>query len=282
MKFSVFTVMVPEWDPQTAVGKLAGYGYDGVEWRVTNSTVTPGGKRGYWDNNRCTIQLDTCVETAPEIRDMVSAAGLETAALAGYHTVDQHEATEKMLEAAAIMGAPKMRVNAPYYEGAVRYDELFAGARGDLEWTAAKAAAAGVKVCIETHMGQIAPSASAARRLLDGLDPAAVGIIYDPGNMVTEGYEQTEMGLEIMGPYLAHVHAKNGAWFKSEDAAPGEYAWSPGHATAVNEGIADWARILKALKDFGYDGYISFEDFSSGRNADEKAKFNIEYLKSLM
>lgn len=282
MKFSVFTVMTPEWDPETAVKKLKSYGYDGVEWRVTNAAITPGGKPGYWDNNVCTIQLDTCVETAPQIRDLVAAEGLETASLAGYHIIDNHEATERMLEAAVIMGAPLMRVNAPRYDATVPYDELFAKARKDFEWTAGKAAQAGVKVCLETHMGQIAPSASAGRRLLDGLDPNAVGIIYDPGNMVTEGYERTEMALEIMGPYLAHVHAKNGAWIKKEDAAPGEYPWSSGISTPLDDGIVDWTRILKALKNFGYDGYISFEDFSAGRDVDAKVKFNIEYLKSLM
>ena len=41
MKFSVFTVMLPDWDLQTAVTNLAAYGYDGVEWRVTNTRKEP-------------------------------------------------------------------------------------------------------------------------------------------------------------------------------------------------------------------------------------------------
>jgi len=107
-------------------------------------------------------------------------------------------------------------------------------------------------------------------------------VIYDPGNMVTEGYECTEMGLEILGPYLAHVHAKNGAWIHRDDVAPGEHPWSPGIASPLDEGIVEWKRILKALKDFGYDDYISFEDFSSSRRTEDKVAFNIEYIKAML
>ena len=38
-----------------------------------------------------------------------------------------------------------------------------------------------------------------------------LGIIHDVGNMVYEGYERYEMGLSILGPYLAHVHVKSAA-----------------------------------------------------------------------
>ncbi|MHC4712517.1 MAG: sugar phosphate isomerase/epimerase family protein [Planctomycetota bacterium] len=283
MKFSVFTVMLPEWDPATTVRKLKKYGYDGVEWRVTNTRPDAKSEEpSYWGNNLCTVELDTILEKAAEIRDMTVEAGLETAALAGYHGIDDYESTEKMLEAAAIMGAPLIRAGVPLYDGTVKYDELLAKAREDYEKMSGAALKAGVKICVETHMNQIAPSASAARRLLDGLDPNAVGVIYDPGNMVTEGHERTEMGLDILGPYLAHVHAKNGAWVRKADAGPGEHPWSAGHASAMDDGIVNWSAVLAALKDFGYDGYVSFEDFSSGRDTDEKVRFNVDYLKSLM
>lgn len=283
MKFSIFTVMLPEWDPPTAVRKLKEYGYDGVEWRVTNTRPEARAEKpSYWGNNACTIELDTILERAEDIRAMTAEAGLETAALAGYRGVDDQVATEKILEAAKIMGAPLVRAGVPVYDGKVRYDELFAKTRKNYEKMSEKALQAGVKICLETHMNQIASSASAARRLVDGLDPKAVGVIYDPGNMVTEGHEKTEMGLEILGPYLAHVHAKNGAWVRKEDVSAGEHPWTPGFASALDEGFVDWSKVLAALKAFGYDGYISFEDFSSARTTEEKVEFNINYLKSLL
>jgi len=283
MKFAIFTVMLPEWDPETALRKLSEHGYDGVEWRVTNTNPeTRGQEPSFWGNNLCTIELDDLVERAEELRDMAKDAGLETAALAGYRPIEDGEAVEKLLEAARIMGAPLVRAGVPRYDGSVHHDRLFEKARADYEKMAPKAREAGVKVCLETHMGIISAAASAARRLLDGLDPDAVGVIYDPGNMVTEGYEETRMGLEILGPYLAHVHAKNGAWVRKENPEPGEHPWSPSHHSALDEGIVNWKKVIADLQAVGYDGYISFEDFSSVRETQEKVAFNIEYLKSLL
>ena len=283
MKFSIFTVMLPEWDAETAVKMLKKYGYDGVEWRVTNTRAeVKNDPPSYWGNNYCTIELDTIVQNAPKIREMTDKAGLVTAALAGYHRADDLAATEKMLVAAKTLGAPLIRVGVPRYDGKAHYDDLFKAARKNYQETAKLAEKAGVKCCIETHMGIITPSASSARRFLEGLNPKAVGVIYDPGNMVTEGYEETKMGLEILGPYLAHVHAKNGAWQKKEDAKPGEHPWTSGFAAPLDDGVVDWRKVMAVLKEAGYDGFISFEDFSSARAIEEKVKFNIQYIKSVM
>jgi sugar phosphate isomerase/epimerase len=283
MKFSIFTVMLPDWDAATAVKKLKAYGYDGVEWRVTNTR--PEVKKdapSYWGNNYCTVELDTIVEKAKDIRKLTDEAGIETAALAGYHRVEDMDATEKMIAAAKIMGAKILRVGVSRYDGTRHFDELFKESRKGYEKASKLAAKAGVKICVETHMGLICASASGARRILDGLDPKTVGVIYDPGNMVTEGYEETKMGLEILGPYLAHVHGKNGSWVKKTDVQPGEHPWTSGIASPVDEGIVDWRKVLRNLKEVGYNGYISFEDFSNVRSTEEKVKFNIGYIKSLM
>jgi len=283
MKFSIFTVMLPDWDPQTAVTKLAAYGYDGIEWRVTDTRKEVlKDPPSYWGHNLCTVELDTILDNASKLHGMTRKAGLETAALAGYHRADDVEATKKMLEAAQAVRAPLIRVGTPRYDGSAHYDVLFRQSRKDYEKTAKLAEKAGVRACIELHMGIITPSASSARRFLDGLDPKTVGVIYDPGNMVTEGYEETKMGLEILGPYLAHVHCKNGVWTKKADAKPGEHPWVPGHAAPVNEGIVDWKKVLNCLKTVGYNGYISFEDFSDVRKTEDKVKFNINYIKSLL
>ena len=65
---------------------------------------------------------------------------------------------------------------------------------------------------IETHFGNIAASASLAHRLVSQFDPQFIGVVYDPGNMVYEGYECWRTGFELLGPYLHEVHAKNATW----------------------------------------------------------------------
>ena len=53
--------------------------------------------------------------------------------------------------------------------------------------------------------------------------------------------------------------------------------WAP-----FNDGYADFERCFKALKDVGYDGYVTFEDFSSAETSDQKLKTNIELIRGIV
>jgi sugar phosphate isomerase/epimerase len=128
------------------------------------------------------------------------------------------------------------------------------------------------------HMGNITPSAGLAHRLVSHFDPAEIGVIFDPGNMVVEGMENFQMGLELLGPYLSHVHAKNAAWAKTGEEN-GVAKWHS-QMTPIKLGQADWTAVVAALKKVRYDGWLSFEDFSE---VDTKTKLNnaLAYLKEL-
>ena len=67
--------------------------------------------------------------------------------------------------------------------------------------------------------------------------------------MVVEGFENYQMALELLGPYLSHVHAKNCVWAKTGEAdgvASWEWQMAP-----VKKGQADWKQIIAALKKVG-------------------------------
>ena len=66
MRFSVFTVSLPEWTPEEAVEHLAALGYDGVEWRVVDQPQSDG-PPGFWSGNRCTLPLRTLAADAPRV-----------------------------------------------------------------------------------------------------------------------------------------------------------------------------------------------------------------------
>jgi sugar phosphate isomerase/epimerase len=136
-----------------------------------------------------------------------------------------------------------------------------------------------VKAAIEIHMGTIAPSASAVRRLLEGFDPEAVGAILDPGNMIHEGYESWSLAAAILGPYLAHVHVKNALWRLEDRPAGGPWRWSP-KAARLREGAADWREILRVLREADYDGFLTVEDLTD-QPAREKLEDALAFLKEL-
>ena len=124
-------------------------------------------------------------------------------------------------------------------------------------------------------------SASSALRVLDGFDPEYFGLIYDPGNMVYEGYEAYQLGFEMLGKYLAHVHVKNAALVPGGEGEFGEtkynQVWSP-----MKKGSANLPAMIKALVKVGYDGWLSVEDFSNEKPTREKLEENIAYLKELL
>src|SRR5262249_2245717 len=111
--------------------------------------------------------------------------------------------------------------------------------------------------------------------------PRTVGVIHDAGNMVYEGYEQYRMGLELLGPYLAHVHFKNARWEIAGPRPDGSTAWRVTWAPLAG-GAVDVAALLAALREVGYDEWIAFEDFSTEQPAAERARGNLAYVQQLL
>ncbi|NPV07550.1 MAG: sugar phosphate isomerase/epimerase [Anaerolineae bacterium] len=283
MRHAVFTVMLPEWTPEEAVGKLAEAGYDGVEWRVHQlSSAAPGSVPAamrYWAANRCTLDADTLPERAAEVRRMTEAAGLEMPALGTYVTCEELEKVRRLMGAAAAMGAPMMRVGPPRFDGSQNYNDVFARAVDLYGKVEAAARESGVKATIEIHMNTLTPSPGLAQRLASHFDPRYVGVILDAGNMVYEGFESYAMAVDLLGPHLAHVHVKNAAWQVVGEEG-GRTLWKC-DAAAMWEGIADYPALLAALSRSGYGGYLSFEDFSQGMSTEEKLIRNLEYIRGL-
>jgi sugar phosphate isomerase/epimerase len=272
MKLSVFTVMLPDLTPEEAAQALQAAGYDGVEWRVTR---VPEERRGeppsFWGNNRCTL-APTEAE-ARRARSLAQSAGLAIPNLGTYIAVGDLSATEEAMRFAQVAGAEQIRVGVGSSQGA-SYAERFAAAQAFLTEVEPLALRYGVRALVEIHHRTICPSASLAHRLVSHFDPQAVGVIYDPGNMVYEGFEDYDLGIELLGPYLAHVHLKNGAFTRPEGGGVWTAHWAP-----LEDGVVDFPQVLAALRATGYDGWLSMEDFSAARPSREALRHNLAFIR---
>lgn len=280
MRIAAFTVSLPEYSPEGAVELLADLGFDGVEWRVVNEPAW-NGEPSFWLGNRCTLPLSTLIESSGTVRAMVENHGLAMPNLGTYVPCSDPDGVEHALRAAVALGVPSARVTLPDYDGSIPYLPVRDAARREWDSVAALARRHGVRALLEVHMGTIVPSASAAAAFLDGLDPAHVGVIHDAGNMVFEGHEQYRMSLEVLGPYLAHVHLKNASWSPLGARSDGSTRWFPSFAP-LTSGIVDIGDLLRALRATGYDGWISFEDFSTERPTHERARADLAYVRGLL
>ncbi|MVA76423.1 TIM barrel protein [Auraticoccus sp. F435] len=278
MRFSVFTASTPEWTPEEAARTIAAQGYEGIEWRVVDQP--PSEETGFWRGNRATWPLTGLEDSLEEMARVTSEAGLEISGLCPYVPCTQRDDVERVIAATAAVGARQLRVGVPGVAAGETYPEVFQRCREAYAWVAERAAAHGVKALVELHHRTLTASASAAVRLLDGLDPDAVGVIHDLGNLLNEGQEDHRWAFQLLGPYLAHVHVKNAAWRPSGTREDGTVDWEFGWAT-LRGGQADVEGYLRALAEHGYDGWVTLEDFSTELPLEQRTADNLAYLRSL-
>jgi sugar phosphate isomerase/epimerase len=281
MRFAVFSVGLPDHSPAEAVALLRDLGYDGVEWRVVDQQPSADGRPGFWRGNRCTWPLATLIEDAPRIRALTDGAGLAMPVLGTYVTCHDLAAVERAMRGAQALGVARLRVNAGGYDGTKGYLALRAESLARYREVEALARSFGVRALVELHHRSLLPSASAAAAFLSELDPQHVGVIHDAGNMVYEGFEQYRLGLETLGPYLAHVHLKNARWRAAGQRADGSTAWQA-EAAPIAAGIVDIAALVRALRHVGYDGWVSFEDFSMEQPVADRLRANLAYVRRLV
>ncbi|MEV8371463.1 sugar phosphate isomerase/epimerase family protein [Kribbella sp. NPDC056861] len=278
MKFAVFTDSTPDWTPAEAAKILASQGWHGVEWRITDPVASA--QPTFWAGNRATWPLTGLESRLDEIRAVTLEAGLELPALGAYVTPRHREDAERMLSAAAVLGAGQVRFLGVNVEKGQSYREAFAAYRGDWEWLADCARRYGVRALLELHHESLTPSASAARRLVEGLDPRYVGVLHDIGNTVIEGWEEPAHALDLLGEYLAHVHVKNVAFHLAAVENDGTLRWAP-KWVPLREGRAHLPEFFKALAAVGYAGWVTVEDFSTAQPLAERTAANLEYLSGL-
>jgi sugar phosphate isomerase/epimerase len=275
-KISVFTVMIPDLTPEAGAMALKEHGYAGVEWRVHNAPVDTSKAPAFWANNYCTLPLTP--EGAQQGKAAADAAGLEMPGLGTYIDAGDMESVEQAVEFARITGAHNIRVNPgrwPDPDG-LSYADSFKRAQTFMANCQAQAKRAGKRIIVEMHHGTIVCSASLSHRLVSLYDPEYIGVLHDAGNCVHEGFENYDMGIQLLGPYLAHVHIKNAKYAPpASETGIWTATWS-----ALDDGVVNWDDLFGALKKANYTGWLGVEDFSGTYPTAEALPNDIAFLQS--
>lgn len=122
------------------------------------------------------------------------------------------------------------------------------------------------------HTGQETP-VTMMRAIEDvGLDNQAVGM--DVANFVLYGKANPVDALEVLGPHVRAVHAKDGL-----------YPTDPtrlGREVPIGKGKVDFKKFFPRLREFGYGGPITIEREISGPQQIEDVKKSIDYLRGIL
>ena len=281
MKFSVTSVTIPDLDVPETCRLLKKLGFDGVEWRVR---YTPSGAKGkgysFWGEHRTDLSPANIMARADEVRKITSDHGLEIAAVASSISAADTEDLKLLAEGAERLGRVPIRLGAPRgYDRTVAYQDLFQETVNAFGGALDLLKPHGVRALAEIHCGTIFVSASLMHRVVSNFSPDRIGAIYDINNMCMDGFETFRIGMELLGPYLQHVHAGGHTPAVKGRRPDGSVEWGWNRCN-LQDGLMDVGRFMADLKAVRYDGFISIEDF---RPMDHEAKLRpqVEFLKRL-
>ena len=241
MRTSCASVLFPELDDRgEIVRRVAAAGYDAVDWRVQTDFHVPPTE---------------LASHAPSLRDACEAEGLQIATLRTYAEPGDLELLEVARDAASTMGCANVRVGGFTYSGEEPFRVVFDRALEELRAVERLFTASGVRALLEVHFGTIHASAGGTLNLLQHFDPATIGVIADPSNMVIEGGEDWTMAFDMLWPYLQVVDVRNSRWVLDDETGRWRWEWAP-----LDEGMADWGFLLRMLADRDFGGWLTNEN----------------------
>ncbi len=252
MRYSVNTnCLRKEHSIKEIVAICKDVGVDGIEWGLP--------------------ELEEAREAIEQMHKRTLDSGLEVVGYLNCGKCWKIDEMKRWTDILASVDAKFARVEHPWV--AYSFDEslhqkdswwdIFKLAREALPFLAKLSEESGVRFVFETHGGALTASTLAAIKLLEGFSPKNFGIIYDPTNNIIEGNMRPRSDVEVLGDYLAYVHAKNCVpYFDREliDYNVKRSYWRY-KVCSPSVGMLDWVEVFFALKLAGYDGWISSEEY---------------------
>ena len=286
MKIGAFNTFLPEYTFPEACKLLKALGYEGVQPRIV-----PPASAGFdaakpfnpWGNNKGGISETDFFADPKGALKPAADAGLAITSVASYTGADDMDRAVKMAKACGKAGVRNVRFGAlgMPQENKFDYNAFLDRSRGAYKELVAEAKKAGVRPCLELHMGNVYPGASGAVALLRGFDPSEVGILFDPANTICDGWEVPKVALNAMGAYLAEVHVKNVKWIIDGDDPRGTKKWKTVNAP-LGEGCVNWAEIIEQLKAHGYNGWLVEEGHTEHEKTYDRLRDALALLKKLV
>lgn len=100
------------------------------------------------------------------------------------------------------------------------------------------------------------------------------GVNFDLANLILYGKANPVDAIELLGPYVQGIHAKDGMWPTNPKQL--------GEEVAIGKGNVDFPRIIERLKQLNYRGAVTIEREISGPQQLEDVRAAKMYLEKLI
>ena len=183
--------------------------------------------------------------------------------------IERMNALKQVSNFAKVLGVPNVQTHCgfiPENPGDPVYPEVVAAIR-DL---ADHCAGNGQSFLMET--GQETPT-TVSRTIKDVSKPN-LGVGLDTANLILYGKANPSDAVDILGPHIRSVHAKDGRWPTDPDKL--------GEEVLIGTGLVDFQQVFTKLHAVGYRGAISIERETSGPGQIEDVRKEKIYLERIL
>ena len=266
---------------EEGIKQAATLGLDGVQIYATTGEFSPA----------------LSVEKKAEYKRLLQEKGLVVSALCGdmggygfeiaQDNAERIEKTKRIIDLAVEFGAKVVTTHIgviPEEKTHPRYEVMLAA----LTECGLYAKEKGVTLAIETGPEK-------AKTLLSFIEDTkgGVGVNLDPANFTMVTGQDAVEAVYLLKDYIVHTHAKDGRMLnKNQNPMDVYHAFAVGGVDALNacegfkelplgEGDVDWDNYLKALKEIGYDGFLTIER-ECGDNPEKDIAKAVSFLKKCL
>jgi fructoselysine 3-epimerase len=264
--YGSFPVWVPSYPLEDVIRRLARIGYDGIEIGCAAPHAWPA---------------HLSAARRRELRGVLQSEGLAPVSLlpapgggpgnnAASPLAEERQTTldhyKEVVDLAADLGAPLVLYIAGWLVFGTTREEGFERSTECLAQVARHAATRGVTIVVEPTSADsnLIETADDALELMRAAGEPNVKVMFDTYHVMYRNEVSSDY-VYAMAPHLAHVHFAD-----TDRLAPGD-------------GEVNWRGVLQAVKDIGYDGYLTMEiGFNNRRgDPDSYAYRALSYLKAL-
>ena len=236
VKLGCNTVLFNQLDLYSALQHIAWAGYDGAELACMV-------------NRAQHIELNTSKTYIDDVKSMVRKHGLELFAIEAYFEnlpdKDKIKLMTKVFDIAFKLSIPVVAIRSE-------------GKTGDIEATkqvlkyikklCEQAEIRGITLAVKPHVGHSFYNTSTLLELLDEVNSPALGVNLDASNFYRAGDDPVEAVLKL-GKKIVHTHIRDCSPDRSQERTPLDLQ-------IAGRGILAWPKIIKRLRDVGYNGVL--------------------------